>query len=77
MSATTGARLRPISSTTAPATTGGNARLTRPGPMRWTSRPTTARTRPATTIAPVTSAVLPPAARIAATPPTNDALVPR
>jgi len=40
-------------------------------------RPQAASTTPATGIAPVTSGESPPCARIATTPPTNDADVPR
>jgi hypothetical protein len=64
--------------TTPPVTTGGNTRWRKPTPSRWIATPATARTRPATRIAPVTvESVASWAARIAKTPPTNDALVPR
>src|SRR6478609_1630527 len=75
--ATTGARLNPISMTTAPLTTGGSTRRTTCPPTTCTTMPTTARVTPATRIAPVTDAVLPPAARIATTAPTKLAGVPR
>ncbi len=52
----TGARLKPISMTTAPVTTGGSTALTVCGPKKWMTTPTRARTMPATRIAPVTSA---------------------
>ena len=77
MLATTGARLKPISMTTAPVTAGGSTLWIRPAPAKWTSTPTASSTRPQTRIAPVTSAESPPCVRIAATPATNEALVPR
>ena len=78
MPATTGARLNPISMTTAPVTAGGSTLWMIPGPDEVDQRrPTSASTMPATMIAPVTSAESPPWARIAATPATKDALVPR
>ena len=77
MPATTGARLNPISMTTAPVTAGGSTLWIMPEPEKWTSTPTSSSTMPATMIAPVTSAESPPCARIAATPATNEALVPR
>lgn len=75
--ATTGARLNPISMTTAPVTAGGSTRCTSRAPARCTNTPIASSTRPETMIAPVTAAESPPAARIAATPPTKAALVPR
>ena len=78
MSATTGARLKPISMTTAPVTAGGSTLWITPAADEVDEHADQrASTRPATRIAPVTSAESPPWARIAATPPTNDALVPR
>jgi hypothetical protein len=77
MPAATGARLKPMSMTTAPVTAGGSTRLTTPMPAKWISTPTRARTTPATRMAPTTSPESPPLVRIAATPPTNEALVPR
>ena len=77
MFATTGARLKPISMTTAPVTAGGRTLWISPEPAKCTSTPTARSTRPATMIAPVTSAESPPWARIATTPPTKEALVPR
>ena len=78
MAATTGARLKPISMTTAPVTAGGRIRWIQCAPAKWTMMPTiAASTMPPTMIAPVTSAESPPCARIAATLATNDALVPR
>src|SRR5664279_5409511 len=65
--ATTGARLNPISMTTAPLTTGGNTVRTARPPTRWMSTPTAARVRPATRMAPVTDAEVPPVARMATT----------
>ena len=75
--ATTGARLKPMSMTTAPVTAGGRMRWITPAPTMWTSRPTRASTAPETRIAPVTAPLSPPPARMAATAPTKDALVPR
>jgi hypothetical protein len=77
MPAATGARLKPISMTTAPVTAGGSTLLTTPMPAKWMRTPTSASTTPATRIAPTTSLESPPLRRIAATPPTNEALVPR
>jgi hypothetical protein len=56
----TGARLKPISITTAPVTTGGSTALTTCAPRTWMATPTIASTTPATRIAPVTSAGPPP-----------------
>ncbi len=75
--ATTGARLKPISITTAPVTAGGSTVWMRPEPATCTSTPTAASTSPATRMDPVTSAESPPWARMAATLATKDALVPR
>ena len=75
--AATGARLNPISSTTAPVTAGGSTRFTTTGPACWMTRPTMASTTPDTRIAPTTSPESPPPARTAATPPTKAAEVPR
>ncbi len=77
MAATTGARLKPISMTTAPVTAGGRMRWIQWAPAKWTIRPTTASVIPPIMIAPVTSAESPPWARMAATLATKDALVPR
>ena len=77
MAATTGARLKPISMTTAPVTAGGRMRWIQCAPAKWTMTPTIASAMPPIMIAPVTSAESPPWARIAATLATNDALVPR
>jgi hypothetical protein len=76
-SATTGARLNPISITTAPVTTGGSTRCSTDEPRKWIATPASASTTPAIRIAPVTSEESPPCARIATTAPTKDALVPR
>ena len=56
MSVATPARLKPISITTAPVTTGGSTRLTASAPATWITTPTSASTTPETRIAPVTSA---------------------
>ena len=55
MSVATPARLKPISITTAPVTTGGSTRLTQSAPSTWMITPMMARTTPETRIAPVTS----------------------
>ena len=60
--ATTGARLKPISITTAPVTTGGSARWITRAPAKWMINPTMNRVRPTTKSAPVKVAGLPPAA---------------
>ena len=75
--ATTGARLKPMSSTTAPVTTGGSTFTRMPAPRKWMRTPTSASTTPATRMAPVTCCGVPPCAVTAATPPTNAAEVPR
>ena len=77
VSATTGARLKPSSITTAPVTTGGRIAVTTRPPTTCTIRPTTSSVAPATSMAPVTSALVPPCARMAATAPTNATEVPR
>jgi hypothetical protein len=80
VSATTKASPNPISITTAPVTTGGNTRWMIRGPRTWMRMPHSASTTPATRIAPVTHAsdwTVSTPARIAKTPPTNEALVPR
>ena len=59
------------------STTGGSTWCSTRDPRKWMSTPTRARTRPATRMAPVTSAESPPFARMAATPATNEAEVPR
>ena len=66
-----------MSMTTAPVTAGGSTLWMTWEPPKCTARPTRASTMPATMIAPVTSAESPPWARIAATPATKEALVPR
>ena len=66
-----------MSMTTAPVTTGGSTACSTRKPRKWMMTPQTASTAPATRMAPVTEAESPPWARIAATPPTNDADVPR
>src|SRR5690625_3660346 len=75
--ATTGARLNPISITTPPVTAGGRAALRGLTPTKWTITPTTNNTKPAIMIAPVTSAESPPWARMAPTPATKAAEVPK
>src|SRR5690625_14169 len=75
--ATTGARLNPMSITTPPVTAGGSQRLSGAVPTKCTSTPTTSSTRPATRRAPVTSEESPPGARMAPTPATNAAEVPK
>ena len=77
MLATTGARLNPISMTTAPVTTGGSTACSTREPAKWMPTPQASSTRPAIRIAPVTSGEVPPCARMATTPPTNEAEVPR
>jgi hypothetical protein len=77
MFATTGARLNPMSMTTAPVTTGGSTACSTREPRKWMATPHAASTRPAIRIAPVTSAESPACCRIATTPPTNEAEVPR
>lgn len=74
--ATTGARLKPMSMTTAPLTAGGSTFCTTPPPAKCTMTPTTISTAPAMRMEPVTSLELPPWARIAATAATKDAEVP-
>ena len=66
-----------MSITTAPVTAGGRIAEIARAPPRCTASPTRASTTPVTAIAPVTSALVPPSARTAATTPTNEALVPR
>ena len=66
-----------MSMTTAPVTTGGSTLWSTAEPRKWMSTPTSRSTRPATRIAPVTSEEVPPFTRIAVTPPTNAADVPR
>ncbi len=75
--AVTGARLKPISITTAPVTTGGIAVWMIRAPKRCTASPATNRAAPTTNTAPVTTALSPPDARIAAATPTNDSEQPR
>ena len=60
MAATTGARLKPISMTTAPVTAGGRMRWIQCAPAKWTMMPTIASAMPPIMIAPVTSAESPP-----------------
>ncbi len=59
--ATTGARLKPMSMTTAPVTAGGSSLWITPVPMKWMMRPTMKSVSPVTNIAPVRSDGLPPA----------------
>ncbi len=73
----TGARLKPISMTTAPVTTGGIAVWMTRAPNLRTTRPARKRTAATTSTAPVTVALSPPLARIAAATPTNDREQPR
>jgi len=54
MPATTGARLKPISMTTAPVTAGGRILWISSAPAKWISTPTAASVSPPTRIAPVT-----------------------
>lgn len=75
--AVTGARLKPISITTAPVTTGGIAVWMTRAPKRWTARPDRNSATPTTKTAPVTTALSPPEARIAAATPTKDSEQPR
>ncbi len=60
--ATTGARLKPISMTTAPVTTGGSARWMRPAPAKWMIAPAMSSATPTQNMAPDTWLGLPPAA---------------
>lgn len=73
----TGARLKPISMTTAPVTTGGMAAWMTRAPNRCTARPIRNSAAPTARQAPVTVALLPPCARITAATPTNDSEQPR
>ena len=66
-----------MSITTAPVTTGGSTWCSTVEPRKWIATPTAMSTSPETRIAPVTSWESPPLARMAATPPTNAADVPR
>jgi hypothetical protein len=75
--AVTGARLKPISMTTAPVTIGGIAAWMIRAPKRCTASPTRNSAKPTTRTAPVTVALVPPAALMAMTAPTKEALVPR
>lgn len=75
--AVTGARLKPISITTAPVTTGGIAAWMIRAPKRCTARPARKSAAPTTNTAPVTTALSPPPARIAAATPTKDREQPR
>lgn len=77
VSATTGARLKPMSMTTAPVTTGGSTLVSAAAPARWMKTPTSASATPATRRAPVTCCGVPPWAPIATTAPTKDADEPR
>ena len=63
--------------TTPPVTAGGKTWWMMPTPRKLMSRPAIASTTPATRMEPVTSESLSCAARMASTPPTKDALVPR
>ncbi|CAM5668983.1 hypothetical protein SANTM175S_05662 [Streptomyces antimycoticus] len=69
--------LNPISMTTAPVTTGGIAAWMIRAPNFRTARPLSSSTPPTTRIAPVTAALPPPCALIAAATPTKDRLHPR
>lgn len=73
----TGARLKPISMTTAPVTIGGMAAWMIRAPKRCTASPTRNSTTPTTNTAPVTVALVPPWARMTAATPTNDREQPR
>lgn len=75
--AVTGARLKPISITTAPVTTGGIAAWMIRAPNRWTARPTRKRATATTNTAPVMVATSPPLARIVAATPTKESEQPR
>ncbi|CAM5227270.1 hypothetical protein SXANM310S_07449 [Streptomyces xanthochromogenes] len=77
VAAVTGARLKPISMTTAPVTMGGIAAWMIRAPNRCTARPAKNSTTPTTNTAPVTVALVPPVARIAAATPTKDSEQPR
>ena len=59
--ATTGARLKPISITTAPVTTGGRVLWITRAPAKWMIRPTMNKVNPTTKSAPERVAGLPPA----------------
>ncbi len=75
--AVTGARLNPISITTAPVTTGGIAAWMIRAPNRCTARPTRNSAAPTTSTAPVTVALSPPLARMVAATPTKESEHPR
>lgn len=75
--AVTGARLKPISITTAPVTTGGIVAWMIRAPNRRTASPTRNSAAPTTKTAPVTVALLPPCARMTAATPTKDSEQPR
>jgi len=75
--AVTGARLKPMSMTTAPVTTGGIAAWMIRAPNFRTARPTRNSAPPTTNTAPVTVALEPPSARITAATPTKESEQPR
>jgi hypothetical protein len=75
--AVTGARLKPISITTAPVTIGGIAAWMIRAPNRCTASPTRNSAAPTTSTAPVTVALVPPWARITAATPTKEREQPR
>lgn len=77
MDAVTGARLKPISMTTAPVTIGGIAAWMIRAPKRCTASPTRNSATPTTKTAPVTVALVPPCARITAATPTKESEQPR
>lgn len=75
--AVTGARLKPISITTAPVTTGGIAAWMIRAPNLCTTSPIRNSTAPTTRTAPVTVALVPPLARMVAATPTKESEHPR
>jgi hypothetical protein len=75
--AVTGARLKPISMTTAPVTTGGMTAWMIRAPNFCTASPTRNSAAPTTKTAPVTVALVPPWARITAATPTKESEQPR
>ena len=70
--AATGARLKPISMTTAPVTAGGSTAWMTPDPRKWMAMPQPARHRPTTSIAPVSVPRSPPWEAMTAATPTKD-----
>lgn len=73
----TGARLKPISMTTAPVTTGGRTAWMTRAPRARMAAPHRKRTAPTTSSAPVRVAASPPWVWMTAATPMNDRLLPR